>query len=1087
MFSAHFRYFDTKIHTCCNLRNWAIAFLLFVFCLSKTDLLMAQAAQDEFGKNRIQFKQFSWKYLSSNSVDLHYYEGGETLAKTAIEISELEFKRVSDLFGFTPFSKIKVFLYLSSNDRLMSNVGLGDGPVATGGKTNFTKSIVEVAYEGNLPLLKKQIAAGIAQIMIRDMLFGGSFKEAVQNIYLLTLPDWFIGGAIEYASEGWSQDLDDFMKESNNVRKIRQPANYVGEEAYMIGHSIWNYIAERFGRSSIGNILNLTRIIRNEENAISGTLGMPFNTFIRDWKVFYQNHYKANQNFFNEPPKNQRLVSNYYWKTYRQISISPNGEFLAYAQHWKGKFQVVAKDLKTQKSHVIFRGGSKVKHQNSEGEFPILAFNPLNEIWVAYPDKGKWKGKLITTNGKTVRKMDIFSDFNEVYGLAISPNGKKLVFSASSNGFSDLFLVESKNLKIKRLTQDFYDDLDPIFSATGDSIIFSSNRLRTDTATPEKSLPDLKRKMGLFILTLAEGSRPSLLLANEGNLVQPWRSKDGRLFCISDESGTNNLAQVQSEKGLKSTQLLTSYKYSLKDYAIDPERQSLVYTTNIRLKPGIFFDSKFESAPLFIPENQMAIQADSGSEKKGRSSILKPKWTMDSGRIDIRNYVFEDEKKEEVNTGIAMPGKPGRKKSERVKLKREAKPFQIEYQGPFDYTPKVTANYLTTGLVVSPIPSWGLGALVDFSMHDLFENHRFNGGMTYFFTDMEMRNNQAFLEYQYLKKRFDFKLRADRISIQSTSFSQPIRQRDILTGITATVSYPISNALRIDFSPYFQNTQRTIFDNNGIIPNLGGPDQFVFYYGLMSQLVFDNTTKLGMNMISGTRFKVRAQYQVANQYARKEFGEFFADFRTYQPIHKEIILAFRGTYGNFFGPGAKQYMVGGMDNWLFRGYEVTNQKDDPLKGLNQNNQIVASDEAQSNWLFNRYVTNLRGFKYNNIYGTSFLLFNAELRIPIIRYFYKGPINSNFWRNLQLTTFTDAGTGWTGIGPWSPENSLNTRTINEGNFNIKVKSFENPFLVGYGFGARTMVLGYYLKFDMAWGRQNGFTSSPRYYFTFGYDF
>ncbi|HRH35484.1 MAG TPA: hypothetical protein PKY12_10505, partial [Catalimonadaceae bacterium] len=131
--------------------------------------------------------------------------------------------------------------------------------------------------------------------------------------------------------------------------------------------------------------------------------------------------------------------------------------------------------------------------------------------------------------------------------------------------------------------------------------------------------------------------------------------------------------------------------------------------------------------------------------------------------------------------------------------------------------------------------------------------------------------------------------------------------------------------------------------------------------------------------------------------------------------------------------------------------------------------------------------NLRGFKYNNIYGNSFLLFNWELRVPIIRYFYKGPINSNFWRNLQLTGFTDMGTAWTGVGPFQSDNSLNTTTITNGNFLIKVKSFDNPFLVGYGFGARTMVLGYYLKFDMAWGRRNGITDDPKYYFTFGYDF
>jgi len=1043
----------------------------------------AQDAQDGFGKNRIQYKDFQWKYISSNSADLYFYEGGESLARTALELAETEFGRVSDLFGFTPFNKIKVFLFLSSNDRLMSNVGLSENGSQTGGKTQFTKSTVEVAYEGSLINLKKQISAGIAQILIRDMLFGGSFKDAVQNTYLLTLPDWFVGGAIRYASEGWSSEMDDYIKETGDAKKIRQPANYVGKEAFLIGHSIWNYIGERYGRSSIGNILNLTRIIRNEENAIIGTLGMPFPTFIRDWKNFYQQQHQLSNSFFNEPNKKQRFGSNLLKKSYNQLSISPDGNYVAYAQHWKGKFQVVSLDLKLMKSHVIFRGGSKAKHQNSEGEFPILSFSPKNEIWVAYPSKGIWKGLYMSVKGKVLRRIEVFNKFHEIYGLSISNDSKKMVFSASLDGFSDIFVLTLRNLKIKRLISDQYDDLNPVFTMTGDSVLYSSNRIRIDSSSGEKSVPDLKRKYALFSQSIEGESKPKLFFANDGNLLKSTIDKEGQIFCLSDEAGVSNLIKLQVENGQMNSHFITSNKYSIRDYAYQPSSSLLIYSTPIRLKPGVYVQNNFDPSPLSLPEMKFRPEANDTTVKVNKSKVRL--WQSDSNRIDIRNYIFEDEKSENQKAPNIV--KTGRKKSERIKLKKEIKPFQINIQGPFDYTPKVTANYLTTGLVVSPIPSWELGALVDFSMHDIFENHRLSGGMTYFFRGMEMRNNNSFLEYNYLKRRVDFKLKVNRVSIQNASFTQPIRQRDILHGVTGTASYPFSNAFRIEASPYFQTTKRIVFNNNPTSVQLGGPDQDIYYWGLRGELVFDNTTNNGLNTIIGTRFKIRTQYQLASQYSKKAFGEIFMDFRTYQPIHKEIIFAFRASYGNSFGPAAKKYMLGGMDNWLFRSYEVSNQKDDPLRGLNQNNQIISSDEAQTDWLFNQYATNMRGFKYNDIYGSSYLLFNGELRIPIIRYIYKGPINSNFWRNLQLTTFTDVGTAWTGLGPFSSDNSLNTKQINEGNFFIKVKSYENPFLVGYGFGARTIVLGYFLKFDMAWGRRNGLTNDPKYYFTFGYDF
>lgn len=1079
----HLRYFEFNLFNHLFRPDSFLSIIVFLLLFWGQNLALAQTAQEGFGKNRIQFKRFEWQYFSSNSVDVFYYEGGEKLSKTVTEIAETEFKRISDLFGATPNSKIKVFLYLSTNDRLMSNVGLGDNGVLTGGKTNFTKSTAEVAYEGSIQQLRRQIAAGIAQILIRDMLFGGSFKDAVQNTYLLTLPDWFIGGAIRFASEGWSSDLDDFVRDLNFSRRVRQPANYVGKEANLIGHSIWNYVAERYGRSNIGNILNLTRIIRNEENAISGTLGMPFQTFLRDWKNFYQSQNQVNEGFLNVAPKSQRISPNLLKKNYRQLAISGDGSFLVYSQNWKGKFQIVSQNVATRKSHVIFRGGSKAIHQNSDGEYPILCIDKENYIWCAYPYQGKWKGLKMNMNGRNRISVPAFVSFNEVYGIAVSPSGRHLAISASSDGYSDIYLVNTGSYKISRLTNDWFDDLYPVFKPGGDTILFSSNRGRVDSTISEKAIPDHKRKYSLFELDARGKSNPFLWYENGSNLTRPTLISPNYVVCLSDEPGVTNLVGLERGKNETVRRYLTSSKFSIQDYAYQPDSKLLLYSLQVRLRPQLYLDPVFEEVPMALPSRERLEMLLSGTDSIEGAKKLTRQTLADSNNIDIRNYIFEEEK---AYFQTALSSQKG-KKGERVKLKREPKLLFNEITGPFPYLPRVTANYLTTGLVVDAIPSWGLGALVDFSMHDLFENHRINGGMTYFFTDMEMRNNNAFLEYQFLKRRTDFKIKVERRSIQNSSYTSSIRQRDILYSLSPSISYPLSNALRLEFSPYFQSTQRSLFDNNAASNLLQSSDFFVYYWGLKGEMVFDNTTTTGMNMIQGTRFKARGQYQLANQLSNRSFGELFVDFRTYQPIHNEIILAFRATYGNFFGSAPKKYMLGGMDNWLFRSYEVSAKKDDPLRGLNQNNQIIVSEDAQSDWLFNRYATNLRGFKYNNIYGNSFLLFNWELRIPIVRYFYKGPINSNFWRNLQLTGFTDMGTAWTGVGPFKSDNSLNTTTITDGNFLIKVKSFDNPFLTGYGFGARTLVLGYYLKFDMAWGRRNGITGDPRYYFTFGYDF
>jgi hypothetical protein len=108
-------------------------------------------------------------------------------------------------------------------------------------------------------------------------------------------------------------------------------------------------------------------------------------------------------------------------------------------------------------------------------------------------------------------------------------------------------------------------------------------------------------------------------------------------------------------------------------------------------------------------------------------------------------------------------------------------------------------------------------------------------------------------------------------------------------------------------------------------------------------------------------------------------------------------------------------------------------------------------------------------------------------MPLVKYFYRGPITSNFLRNFQLVGFTDVGTAWTGKWPFNRQNSLNTEIIRLDFFSATVNNFRNPFLLGYGLGARTMLFGFYVKFDYAWGFDNGEVNKPIPYLTLGYDF
>jgi outer membrane protein assembly factor BamA len=174
--------------------------------------------------------------------------------------------------------------------------------------------------------------------------------------------------------------------------------------------------------------------------------------------------------------------------------------------------------------------------------------------------------------------------------------------------------------------------------------------------------------------------------------------------------------------------------------------------------------------------------------------------------------------------------------------------------------------------------------------------------------------------------------------------------------------------------------------------------------------------------------------------------------------------------------------LGGMDNWFANrtNYEgLQNPLTSPVGSYNQN------------LLFSEFATSLRGFDYATLYGNSVAILNAEFRIPLVRALSHGPIASNFFRNLQFTAFYDIGTSWTGALPFDSQNSVRKRVVPEDTsgspFLIELNEYLNPWLYSYGFGLRTMMLGYYMKFDLAWPVENYQVKDPRVYVTLGFDF
>jgi hypothetical protein len=470
--------------------------------------------------------------------------------------------------------------------------------------------------------------------------------------------------------------------------------------------------------------------------------------------------------------------------------------------------------------------------------------------------------------------------------------------------------------------------------------------------------------------------------------------------------------------------------------------------------------------------------------------------------INIRQYVFEDEKASlpapsspsglpkpslgkavlpsSIAKSLSLPPSTNPRsalpslqeiRSGRKLIQKDVFQPPVVVSGPFDAYNMLTSNSVTTSFGIDPYRGWGI--LMQANMADYFENHRFQLSVQPF---LDFRSANYMADYQYLKHRVDFMAHFARNSLfVSDDFAQKKNYQYVYQ---VGASYPISRAFRVSASPYVQQT-----NYYNLYENTRSGETSRAYAGVKLEAVYDNSFTSTSNITTGTKMRFVYDNNHGVRDSKRSFGSVFIDLRRYQRVHKEITVALRVSGGRFFGPAKKQYMLGGMDNWLFNNAatQPASATDNPL------GNAELTTEGNVSWFYNPFVTNMRGFDYNAQYGNNFVLMNAEVRLPLIKYLYKGPIASNFLRNFQIVGFTDIGSAWSGSSLLNKENSINTRVTKNGPFTITTISSRSPFLIGYGAGVRTMMLGYFVKFDFALGQQDYTTLNKRAYLTFGYDF
>ena len=1115
----------------------------------------------EFGKNRLQYQKFQWKYYQTENFNTYFSQDGLELGKYVAQVAEQELPQLEEFIEYGMQRRTNIAVYNSFDEMQQSNIGLGIDWQNTGGVTRLVNNKMLIFFDGNHQNLRKQIRQGIAGVLVANVLFGDDLGEFAANQTLLDLPKWLTDGYIAYAAEEWNTYNDDQLKNALLSGDYKNFYQFAFDKPLLAGHAFWYYIGNKYGKTKTTYLLYLARIYRNLNSATQKIAKKKFKDVLKDFMTEESEKYFKDVRGRRIAPKGQLSVSEEIKKTdFIRFNANPQPRSFAYAavEFKQGKYSVVFHPNFVDRK-VLLSFGARTRDDEINPNYPLLAWDGKGtRLAVVYNEKGKTKLFVydIVNRIKTV-KQDL-PGFTQIQDMKYMLDANTLILSAVKSGQTDIFVYKIDKQTVEQITNDIYDDLDASFVAfpgkTG--IIFSSNRpSATASATDTAITP---RRYNIFLVDNWNKSDykqiSQLTNVRFGNARFPSQYNTTHFTFVSDENGINNryagffkseragldtlvfigdevlrnppLKEVDSvlrewsktdvdSIGFVSITTDSAYVFPLTNYQSSLLETRTAGDNSLVSEVTRQGDFKFLYR-LRIDENALRRRnvtakpteyvkklAEQQRIAAGKATLFQQTQSGDTSQKQSDFFVneFQGEKKDSSQLGKIF-------NAEEIQPEPVLKKAKLyEYRPPKFFNDYVVAALNNTVYVVNkyqpyaggsgpidPANGNNLSGLIRVGTADLFEDYKVSGG---FRIAPNLRDNDVLFEFTNLKRRLDWGFTYYRSNTENVIDTGGFSGGNTQALVKQTSSYYLARlrvaidkvkSVRISIGPRFD---RNIFPATSI-RNLKQPDIKKTYGQFTMEYVHDNTLNPTMNIWHGLRWKAYVDWFTQLSQLSTNEGRFLfntgIDARHYLPIYRNVIWAVRAAADFSWGNQKVVYYLGGVDGWLKLR---ENEKFDPNTGLTSGYRYFDPSnhpDPDATYAYQALAVNLRGFKQNAANGNNNVVINSEVRMPLFSTFFNRPINNAFLRNFQLVQFIDLGTAWNGGYDKLERPSVVYSSNAAPGVLVKIKAGGvGPFAGGYGFGARSTLLGYFLRFDVAWQMDGIFRGKPMTYIALGLDF
>ena len=609
-------------------------------------------------------------------------------------------------------------------------------------------------------------------------------------------------------------------------------------------------------------------------------------------------------------------------------ALSPNGDKMAFLSNKDGNISIYLMDVLENKIiKRLVKGETSVDFEQLHWLSPGMDWSPDGEK-ITFAAKAGDQDALYILDVGSNRTQQFKFNLDGIYSAAWSPLGDEIAFIGLTNGASNIYIYNIVGGKLEKLTDDVFSDSNPAWSPDGQKIVFVSERgpyLSSEMVPEGFQMSDHDYdNTDIYVIdrTTGEITRITDSFFRESD---PIFSADGtRLLYVSEETGIGNIYihDLETNESYPITNLLTG-AFQLNT---DKDGKTLAFSSFLEGGWDIYTIKNPFEMPAVSPELtayaqklrderlQVEVAAQSGElreeedeEEAEETSIalndsVKQRVTIPQS-VDYSRYVFADlDRKTQI-------------KEVDVQLDKETYQMDDGHYKVRNYRVKFSPDVIYGAAQYNTL--WGFQGFTQLAFSDVLGNHKIFLGTNLVF---DLRNSYLTAQYWYLPKRIDYGFSAYHYAnTYISSYYGIMRFRNY--GLMALASRPFNRFTRVDFSLYWFNVMLEYLQLNyptstvrSILPGI--------------QLVHDTSEWGFTGPRGGFRGAVSATFSPSYSSDSPEFVTLKTDLRRYVKLNNFYSFAFRLAAGTSVGKDPQKFFLGGVDNWVNREFNGNIRIDD---------------------------------------------------------------------------------------------------------------------------------------------------------------